>query len=163
MTDFSPREILRVLVEHEVDFVLIGGYALEVLAYPVPRTQDVDITPSRSPKNLDRLASALRALDARLRAHGLGDEGLQIPLDRDTFTHVIAITFRTRFGQLDICLIPDGTQGFDDLSRTATVLSVDGVEVSVASIADIVRSKQAAGRPKDRQHLNVILQERDED
>ncbi|HWH33479.1 MAG TPA: hypothetical protein VNU01_12485, partial [Egibacteraceae bacterium] len=56
---FRPVEILRVLLEHEVQFVVIGGYGAYLQGSPVP-TLDVDVTPSARRDNLERLASALR-------------------------------------------------------------------------------------------------------
>ena len=56
---------LGLLSEHDVEFVIIGGFALA--AHGVVRgTNDIDIVPSPDPRNLTRLVSALRALDAEV-------------------------------------------------------------------------------------------------
>jgi hypothetical protein len=62
----------------------------------------------------------------------------------------------TVFGDLDISFVPSGTQGYDDLRRDATDLEILGVHVPLASLADIVRSKQAADRRKGRLTLPVL-------
>ena len=54
-----------------------------------------------------------------------------------------------RHGDFDLAFVPSGTGGYDDLVRNATVIVVGGTEMSVASLDDVVRSKEAAGRPKD--------------
>jgi hypothetical protein len=68
----------------------------------------------------------------------------------------------TDFGRLDITFVPAGTSGYEDLARDAVHLSILGAEVDVASLADIVRSKEAAGREKDRLVLPVLRRLLDE-
>jgi len=67
LTRFDPEAMLRILTDHGVQYVLIGGLAATLHGSPL-RTGDVDICPSRSPENLTRLAAALRAMDARIRS-----------------------------------------------------------------------------------------------
>jgi hypothetical protein len=62
----------------------------------------------------------------------------------------------TDAGRLDITLVPSGTQGYPDLSRDAVVFEVGDLAVSVASLADVIRSKEAAGREKDRLVLPLL-------
>ena len=62
----------------------------------------------------------------------------------------------TDHGRLDVTFVPSGTQGYADLARDAEHLTILGVEVDVASLADVIRSKEAAGRDKDRLVLPVL-------
>ena len=63
----------------------------------------------------------------------------------------------TRFGRLDISFWPPGTRGYEDLAKSAVELDVGGgVKVPVASLLDIVRSKEAAGRSKDEATLPLL-------
>ncbi|MGI8517900.1 MAG: hypothetical protein ACR2ME_06115, partial [Acidimicrobiia bacterium] len=62
----DPECIFRVLAEHEVDYVLVGGLAAVIHGSPA-MTNDADIVPRKERANLARLARALRSLDARLR------------------------------------------------------------------------------------------------
>lgn len=71
----DPEAILAVLDRHGVRFVVIGGLACEVRGVPLPRTEDLDITPERDEANLDCLSAALTELNARIRAPGV-PEGL---------------------------------------------------------------------------------------
>lgn len=157
----SPKldleRILTVLDDHEVRYVIIGGVAALLQDVPIPETLDIDITPAGSKENLRRLAAALREMDAKLRAPGL-EEGMQIPLDERTFSLVTTMTFTTRYGPLDVSLRPDGTEGYDDLKRGAVRVREFGISIPVASVPDIIRSKEAAGREKDAEHL-VVLRE----
>ena len=56
----------------------------------------------------------------------------------------------TDFGRLDLTFEPSGTGGYADVARDAVHLTILGAEVDVASLADVIRSKEAAGREKDR-------------
>ncbi len=68
-------------------------------------------------------------------------------------------TLVTRFGDLDLVVTPDGTAGYPDLIRDADALRVavgPDLVVEVASLADVIRSKEAAGREKDRAALPML-------
>lgn len=151
---FVPEQILAALVEHEVKFVLIGGMAAVAHGSPLP-TRDVDVTPEASEANLDRLAQALRALDARVR-HPDIPEGLPFSCDATSLAAAIFWNLTTPYGDLDISFTPAGTSGYPTLINEATPFSFRGVTVQLASLADIVRSKAAADRPKDHRALPVL-------
>jgi hypothetical protein len=154
---YRPDKLLEVLERHGVQYVVIGGLAAELRGSPYA-TRDVNVTPSRERANLGRLADALRELDAKLRVSGV--EGpFEFPLDQHSFDWGTTWTFVTTHGFLDIALLPDGTRGYDDLRRGASRERItDALEVSVASLADVIRSKEAAGREKDRAVLPVLRQ-----
>lgn len=147
--------ILEALNRREVRYIVIGGVAALVQGAPLVRTLDVDVTPAGDPENKKRLARALIDIEARLRAPGLVDP-MEIPLDERTFTGMTTMNFTTRFGPLDLCFIPDGTDGYEDLAKDARPVEINGIEFSVASITDIVRSKKAAGREKDAAHVEIL-------
>ena len=116
------------------------------------------MTPSRDRANLTRLAAALRELNAQLRVPGT-DEPVEFALDEHSFDWGTTWTFVTDHGFLDIALLPDGTQGYDDLRRSATREQLtETLQVDVASLADVIRSKEAAGREKDRAVLPILRQ-----
>lgn len=152
--DYQPLAVLRILLDHQVDFVVIGGFAAVLHGSPLP-TLDIDITPRRTPENLTRLSDALRALHARVRAVEL-DEPLAFGHDAASLAAVDAWNLATRYGDLDLSFAPSGTGGFDDLRRDATLEEIHGVTFAVASLADVIRSKEAAGRDKDRRVLPVL-------
>jgi hypothetical protein len=160
MTDYvpyRPDEILEVLERHKVIYVVIGGLAAELRGSPYV-TRDVDVTPARTKENFTRLAAALTELEAKLRVPDT-EEPLAIELDERTFEQGTTWTFVTKHGYLDIALLPDGTRGYDDLRRSATREQItDSVTISVAALADVIRSKEAAGREKDRAVLPILRQ-----
>ncbi|MGH9032134.1 MAG: hypothetical protein ACRDZV_08375 [Acidimicrobiia bacterium] len=157
---FRPTEVLRHLAEHEVEYVLIGGLAATLHGSPV-RTGDADICPAPAPANLARLAAALRSMDAGLRVEG---EPGRIPFrcDAQFLARMEIVNLRTRFGALDISKQPAGTDGYADLTEHAVEMQVGDFKVAVASLSDVIRSKEAANRPKDHETLPTLYALRDE-
>jgi hypothetical protein len=151
---FDPEEILRVLQAHRVSYVLIGGLAATLYGSPHVTT-DVDITPEPDRGNLRRLAKALEDLDARVRAPGVPD-GVAFDRSAEMLSKVSLLNLTTRAGDLDLAFEPHGTQGYSDLVRDAVEIQVHGVAVPVASLSDVIRSKEAAGRDKDRLTLPTL-------
>jgi hypothetical protein len=150
--DFDPVRMLTALQEAGVRFVLVGGMAA-ILHGDVGVTIDLGVVPEREPRNLDRLALALRALGARIRATG-EPEGLFFDCSSAFFRNLAPdsiLNLTTQAGDLDLAFRPSGTEGYADLRRDAVEIEAgDGVRILVASLADVIRSKEAAGREKDR-------------
>lgn len=159
MNPFRPDELIRVLHAHEVCFVLIGGLAATLHGSAHP-TFDVDITPDPTPANLARLSTALRALDARVRVDGIPD-GLPFDHDASSLANITMLNLVTRAGDLDIAMHPAGIANFADWDAHAIDLVVLGVPVRVARLDEIIRSKEAAGRDKDRITLPLLRALRD--
>jgi hypothetical protein len=151
---FQPEEIFRRLGEHEVHYVVIGGVAATLHGSPL-RTGDADICPERGLDNLQRLAAALRAMDARIRAED-APEGLAFGCDARFLAGIELLNLTTRYGDLDISFRPAGTEGFPDLVRGVVHYDLEGLVVPVADLADVIRSKEAANREKDRMALPVL-------
>lgn len=72
------------------------------------------------------------------------------------------LNLTTRCGDLDLAVRPSGIDGYDELAPGVVTFDVDGLIVPVAALADIIRSKEAAGRPKDRATLPVLRALQDE-
>jgi hypothetical protein len=146
--EFNPAKILEVLQRHDVDFVLIGGLAAAAHGAPYP-TYDVDVVPAGDPTNLARLCDALHELNARVRAEGV-EGGLPFDHDAGSLAALSVWNLVTDHGALHLCFVPSGTEGFADLKREAVRTPTFGVVVRLASLGDVIRSKQAANRPKDQ-------------
>ncbi len=151
---FQPDALLRILAERDVHYVLIGGLAATLHGSP-HLTQDVDITPERTPTNLAKLSDALRDMNAQVRAAGL-EEPLPFSHDAASLGGVGVWNLATPYGDFDISFVPTGTEGYPDLCRDAVRVRIADVDVVVASLSDIIRSKQAADRPKDRLTLPTL-------
>ena len=148
MAEFRPQDIFEVLDRHGVRYVLVGGLAA-VLHGAAHLTTDVDIVPYESPDNLRRLSEALRELGARIRITGEPD-GIAFDPSAESLARVRMWNLQTDEGDLDIAFEPSGTHGYDDLVRSVVMMRVRGLDVPVASLADVIRSKEAAGRERDR-------------
>ena len=151
---WQPGPLLEVLLRRGVRFVLIGGFAAIAYGSPFP-TEDVDITPEASTANLKRLSDALHELKAKIRTEGV-DDGL--PFDHDAASLAAARMWNltTCYGDLDISMAPSGTTGYADLIKDSVDHAAFGLLIPTASLADIIRSKQAANRPKDQRVLPVL-------
>lgn len=155
MTSFDPVRVIEVLADHGVEFVIIGGFAAELYGAPIPATQDVDVTPSASPENLIRLSAALDDLGARIRVDA-EPEGFVFAHDAASLSRARMWNLTCPTGSFDVTFVPSGTTGYDDLVRSASILRVHDRPVAVAALADIIRSKEAAGRPKDLATLPAL-------
>lgn len=150
---FDPERMIRVLARHRVDFVLIGALAARLQGFS-RLTADAEITPARDPSNLERLAAALRELDAAVFTESV-PEGLHFDCSAATLARADLWNLTTAAGRIDLVFVPAGTGGFPDLATHAVRFMVFGTEILAASLDDIIRSKEAADRPQDRQ--DVIL------
>lgn len=137
--------------------MVIGAVAALAHGAPIGATFDIDITPARDPANLERLSGALSNLAARVRAVDV-EGGLPFAHDAVSLANVRMLNLTCPAGDFDLAFLPSGTGGYDDLVYNATTIAISAVEVSVASLADVIRSKDAAGRPKDIAVLPVLEQ-----
>jgi hypothetical protein len=154
MAEFNPQAILETLDRHDVRYVLIGGLAAVLHGAPHVTT-DVDIVPEEGKQNLERLSAALKELGARIRVTGEPD-GIPFDQTAESLARVRVWNLTSSLGDLDITFEPSGTQGYEDLRRDVVRLNVHGIDVPVASLADVIRSKEAAGRPRDRAALPAL-------
>jgi hypothetical protein len=152
----DPERIISVLAKHGVRYVLIGALAARLQGFPRV-TADADITPASDRENLERLATALRELDGRVYTESV-PEGLLFDCSAVTLARAEAWNLVTSAGRLDLAFRPAGTEGYEDLARSAVHFQVFGADVQAARLEDILRSKQAADRPQDRQDV-VVLRE----
>jgi hypothetical protein len=152
----NAAAIVDVLNRHHVRFVVIGAFAAIAQHAPIPATRDIDLTPDSSLENLTRLSAALQQLEARKRTDAV-DEGL--PFDHDGRSLAASSVWNLigTFGEFDISFVPSGIAGgYDELAVRAHKMRVDTVDVMVADLSDVIRSKEAAGRPKDLQVLPIL-------
>ncbi|MGE5225704.1 MAG: hypothetical protein ACM3OO_02400 [Planctomycetaceae bacterium] len=152
--EFRPEAILGVLQAHGVRYVLVGGFAAVIHGSPYVTT-DVDVVPLADADNLQRLSDALKELHAKVWT-STDPEGLPFDHPPASLAAVRIWNLVTDHGRLDVTFEPSGTRGYDDLVRDAVHLTILGIDVDVASLADVIRSKEAAGREKDRLVLPVL-------
>jgi hypothetical protein len=157
----DPETLFRALAEHKVAYVLIGGLAANLYGSPLV-TNDADICPSRARDNLERLAAALRDLDARIRTLA-EPEGLEFARDAEFLENTRMVNMQTRAGDFDISFEPGGfARGYDELVEHAVDFTVFGVRVPVAALRDIIAGKEATNRAKDQAALPHLYALEDE-
>jgi hypothetical protein len=141
---FDPYAILHTLEQEGVSYVIVGGLA-RVLQGSDELTHGIDLAPSPSGKNLERLQSALRKLNAR-RIDG-------DPLELATLDNLRepVVDLASDAGEIKVVLEPAGTRGYGDLRRRATREPIgEGLRPLVADPGDLVRMLNTLGREQDR-------------
>ena len=151
---FQPDQILRVLTAHDVRFVVVGGLAAQAHGSP-SLTNDLDICYARDRENLEHLAGALADL-AAVRRGVPPDSPRMPPLDARTLRAGGLFTTTTRYGDFDLLATPDPGFDFERLRANALTTTFHAVELSIASLHDLIEMKRAAGRPKDRIELEIL-------
>jgi hypothetical protein len=156
---FDPDRILATLDAFGVEYLLVGGLAARAHGAQ-RRTADVDCVPNNSAENFERLAGALRDLHARLRVGGMTDDEarhLPVTVDAATLESFGSSTWMTDAGPFDLLIeLRDrdgGRHAYGELVQRAVRYQVGGLTVLLASLDDIIESKEYAGRDKDREGL----------
>ena len=143
------KELLHILNECEVEYLIVGGYA--VMKYTEPRyTKDLDVWVRNSPQNSARLYGALAAFGAPLGKDGITPE--TFAADRVVYQIGVAPV------RIDISTHIDGVD-FDGAWQHRVESKFFGVTVHVISLADLIANKQAAGRDTDLVDLKRIQRE----
>lgn len=140
----SPEDVFKTLNDHGVDYIVVGGIAALMHSSPYP-TFDTDVCPETSPENLERLAAAVRAMDARIFTDAV-PAGLPFSPDATFFRENPILNLVTRYGRVDVISEPAGSNGYPDLARDAITVMVDALPVKVASLQDVIRTKAAVAR-----------------
>ena len=152
----NAAAIVDVLNRHGVRYVVIGAFAAIAQQAPIPATRDIDLTPDSSAENLTRLSKALKELGSRIRTDAV-DGGLPFDHDGRSLAASSVWNLICLYGEIDISFVPSGNAGgYEELAMKAHRMRVDGVDVMLADLSDVIRSKEAAGRPKDLQVLPIL-------
>lgn len=152
--------LLEALVNHSIDFVLIGGMAAQILNLPVPSTIDVDITPLRSSKNLERLSVFFEEVNACLLT--AEEDGTWFPRTPiENWAQYSTLHLVTDFGLLDLVFEPTGmSDGYQDLVKGSVMLQVGHTLIRCITEDQWLELKSSTGRPKDLEHLRQYLSRR---
>ena len=147
------RRLLGPLVNHGVNFVLIGGMAGIARGSSYP-SYDLDIAYARDKANVKRLVSALEEIGVRLRG---APADLPFQLDERTIENGANFTFVTPFGDLDVLADVAGIRSFEELAAGSEEKESLGFPVRVASLDHLIAMKRAANRPKDRNMVEEYI------
>ncbi len=140
----DAERILQTLAAHGVEYVLIGGLAVQTHGH-VRTTNDADLIPAPQPANLERLAMALRALDARVLNPGQEDAEISARM----LSKATIWQFATRDGGIDVLHEVPGGRAYEELSERALRVALGDIVVPVVDLDDLIQMKLAHGRPVD--------------
>lgn len=142
--EYRQAELLRSAFQSRgVRYLLIGRAGAIILGFP-DTTQDVDIFPAKDPENTARLVAALK------------DVGFKFDEDRESEVLRGKDFVEIKDGPFDVDLIfaPDGIERFEDAWDRR--VEIEGF--SICNIDDIIASKKAANREKDRESLGRLVE-----
>ena len=150
---FDARALFATLARNQVEYVTVGGIAIQ--AHGGQRlTQDLDIAISPAPDNLERLASALAELDARILGPS-GERSDSPPtaslLGSSDQWHLI-----TDHGALDVITPPAHLGPFEKLLARAHRTPLGELTVPIAHREDLLKMKRASDRPQDRADVELL-------
>lgn len=144
--------MLEVLSAYGVRFVLIGGFAGRLWGSNLI-IGDLEVCYAQDRKNTVALAAALRDLAARPRGTAMR---ITLSPDAETLESGGDFVLETSAGILACLSTPAGSEGFPDLVRGATQMTLDSTRVLVAALEDLIRMKRLAGRPQDFVDLEIL-------
>jgi predicted nucleotidyltransferase len=136
---------LRVLIQHQVEFVIVGGVAISAHGSSY-LTYDLDVAYARTRDNLERLAAALTPYHPRPR-----DFPANLPFvwDARTLQHSTNFTLTTDLGNIDLLGEVTGLGDFEQVRAQSVVMTLFGMQCRVLSLDALIVAKRAAGRTKD--------------
>jgi hypothetical protein len=156
MTDFV--KLLRVLHEGRVDCIIVGGLAATIHG-SARLTQDVDVCYARTPANLERLVRALRPLKPYLRG---APAGLPFEWSVATLRAGLNFTLTTSAGPLDLLGDVAGGGDYGALVSHTVIATLFGFEMKCLDLEWLIRTKRAAGRPRDLEAIAELEALREE-
>jgi hypothetical protein len=149
----TPRflDLLRALDRHAVEHVIVGGVAAILEGAPMT-TLDLDIVYRVDDRNITRLHSLLVDIGARYR----DPAGRQIAPTPDRLRSNAVNLLETRLGPLDVMRSVGAGWGYEELLGRSHSVELDALRVRVLDLAEVIATKEAAGREKDRAMLPLL-------
>src|SRR6267142_1360536 len=136
---------VQLLGRFDVQAVIVGGVAATLHGSEFPTT-DLDVCYARNAENLQRLATALRSVNARLRN---APEGLPFIVDAETLKRGLNFTFATDIGSLDLLGEVRGLGYYGDVLPGSLIFELFGYQFPVVDLNKLIIAKRTAGRAKD--------------
>ena len=137
MLNEDYRDMLHALADEKVRFLLVGAYAMAAYGYP-RATMDIDIWVMPSPDNADAVLRALRRFGAPLHNVTRGD------FEEEGTVFQIGAAPR----RIDLITTASGLR-FEDAFKRSMAVDIEGIEVHIPSVTDLIRNKRASGTTKD--------------
>jgi predicted nucleotidyltransferase len=140
------REFLELLLAHGVEFMIVGGFAVALHGFP-RYTEDLDVLIARNEENAEKLMSALREF-------GFGNIGLSIVdfLNPDRVVQLGRVPVR-----IDIITSMSGIKDYEQLFASSRIQDLDGLNVKIISLDNLIVNKKASGRDQDKVDARRLL------
>jgi predicted nucleotidyltransferase len=143
--DSNFKEFITLLNEHEVKYLLIGGYAVALHGHP-RYTGDIDFWIWTNPENAQKVLKTLKDF-------GFGS----LPFDESDFLNPATVV---QLGypplRIDLTMSISGVPDFETAYKNCKFVDIEGLKVPVIGIADLKKNKKAAGRHKDLADLDNL-------
>lgn len=144
--DEFTQAVLRSLNASGVDYLVVGGYAVNFHGYR-RTTGDIDLWLKPSNDNKIKVLSAFRELEV--------DEDILAQLDKYDFTKPIVLTDGEEPFKIDYLTKLSGVT-FDEAWRNAIASDIDGLPLKFLHLNDLILAKMSAGRPKDKLDIDEL-------
>ena len=138
MLNEDYKEILQILLENDVQFLIVGAYAMAAYGYP-RATGDVDIWVANTPENSKKIHKSLAEFGAPLAQ-----------LTPETFTEkgiIFQIGIAPR--RIDLITMIDGVE-FDQAYKDKEIIETEQLKLPFISKANLIKNKKSTKREKDR-------------
>jgi hypothetical protein len=142
---FDPAKIIAVLNRHQVEYVVIGGFAAVLHGCP-EQTFDLDILYADTAENRQRLLLALDEVDARWE-QSLNDEVLQ---------RQPVFALNTKYGDFDIMTWIPGIEDYEMATRQTQAFPMGGETIRALNLAALICAKEAAADPNPRKQSALL-------
>ena len=143
------KALLRRLLEHDVEFVVIGAFASAFHGGTL-LTQDVDICCAFTSRNLLKLQEAIADL---YPVHRLTPKRLPLELTREGCRGLKNLHLETDLGVLDCLSEVLGVGGYRAVKRQSVLIDTAFGECRVLELDALIKAKRAMNRPRDREAL----------
>jgi hypothetical protein len=143
------ENLLARLIEHRVEFVLVGGFAATAYGSTL-LTQDVDVCLRFSPDNLMCLQEALADVHP---VHRMTPQRLPLRLTPETCRDLKNLYLDTDLGQLDCLGTIQGVGDFEHVKERSIEVHLAVGVCRILSLEALIQSKEAMGRPRDRESV----------
>lgn len=148
----STLDLLKLLNEHRVLYVLVGGLAGVIHGSQLV-TEDVDICAPLDNENLARVLAALRDINPKFRMH---PDRPPLPQDRAKLAGFKNLYLDTDLGQIDILSEIVAVGAYDEVACHTITVVLDGMECRVLNLDTLIATKKALGRPRDLQAVKEL-------
>jgi hypothetical protein len=145
------KEALEVFARHDVELIVVGGVAAVLGGAPFA-TFDLDVVHARNDANVDRLRAALDKLEARYR----DPAGRLLRPEASALAGTGHHLLLTRYGPVDLLGAIGQDRSYEDLLPDTAIIELGGLSVRVLGLAALIRTKEEAGRDKDRAVLDLL-------